>query len=217
MTTFIATLVMGRLIAADPVTVTQHYKVGPALAYEMKLEADANGQPIKLNADFTFKVNKLLEEGKVAGEIEVKKMTMDMGGNLNELSMPPDAHEYDLFGMPDTMKFQEAEAAIALFSLSSFVPGKALNTGDTFKIAWISKDKSIAVSGTGTFVGVKVVEGKNIASFKTEMDIKPESDSEGHAIIKAQIDAETGQLISSEIDLTVEEIKAKGTISRSKK
>ncbi len=217
MTTLVASLLIGRIINGDPVTITQHYKVGPALAYEMKLDADANGQAIKLNADFTFKVNKLLEGGKVAGEIEVKKMTMDVNGNAHDVSMPPDNHEYDVFGMPDTLKFEEAEAAIALFSLSSFVPAKALSPGDTFKIDWLAKDKSIAVRGTGKFVGLSLVDGKSIATFKNEVDIKPENDTEGHAIIKALVDAETGQLVSSEIELTVEEVKAKGTISRSKK
>lgn len=212
MFTAIAAIALLRNTDLSPVSLTRTYKENQAAIYKVVADVDQSGQLITLAATIQYKVKKVTPKGAEV-ELDAKSVETTMGGAPGPDMGSPGAQSY--VGTPQGLlkgaQFKQIEALYAVLGLAAYVPDKAMEPGAEFTIKWTSDEYS--VEGKGTLVEVKMVDGKQIATVKLKMDVKPVDDHAATLEFTSQLDLTSGILLTSSGRVSSEEFEAKVKIS----
>lgn len=181
-----------------PLKLSRAYKVGDVDKYSISINGD-NGMSIE--AKITEKTTRVLDGGKATMEVTISDITTS--GNA-QTAPPPFTEDFDSNGLPAHMSVKDEKVPVTAASICSFLPSQ-VESGKEFVVDWTSADKELTLKGKGTYEGTKDIGGKKAVVLKTTVDVTPQGDTPGTVHNTANIDKDTGKLISAEATVDLDQ------------
>ncbi|HLK15112.1 MAG TPA: hypothetical protein VKT78_09925 [Fimbriimonadaceae bacterium] len=177
----------------DLTSLDRTYKVGDESSYILSVESD--GGPMHLGAKITVKTLSLLDGGKASQELTASQFT---GGPDGAGAPEKVTWTFGKDGMAAAdFDVSSGNMVYSVISMLSVVPG-TITPGKEFKVDWTSPDKASTIKGSGTFEGLKEVNGVKVAVVKTTLEVSPGGQSAATLRNTSNFDPTNGRLVSAD-------------------
>ncbi|MCW5942216.1 MAG: hypothetical protein KIS66_08285 [Fimbriimonadaceae bacterium] len=161
---------------ASPTDLTRVCKAATSVSYDFTFKgAGDDGSKVRAESQFSIHVKAVEKDGRAKADFAAKTFSLKMEDTEMGASgtLPSASVLLDACGMPEELYVDENAWVFMLFECAGSLPGKPLETGETFKVA---RTKGGEATGTIKFLGLVEVEGKTFLKLETRLEIKPDSD-----------------------------------------
>lgn len=201
----IATIALaGFAMSQDKADLSPRHKLAATAKYQVAVKIDDR---MEMKGLLETKISKVKESQPTEAEWKVSQASQVMNGNTVG-SVAPETllTKLDKQGLPEILSVANNGAYYVAFSVASFLPGKELAVGDTFKIDWHGKDEAGTIVGTGKLEQIKSEGGVKIAIVKSKVEVTPAGQHQPAVLeVISEFNLADGSLIKSSLKGTINE------------
>lgn len=202
--TILAIALAGFAMSQDKADLSPRHKLAAAAKYRVNAKVDGR---MEIKGLLETKIAKAKDSKPTEAEWKVSEAVQVMdGNNVGSDGPEPLLAKLDKHGLPEALTVENNGAFYIAYSVASYLPGKELTVGETFKIDWKGKNDGGLITGNGKLEQIKSEGDLKIAVVKSKVEITPGGQHEPATMeVTSEFNLADGSLIKSSMKGTINE------------
>jgi hypothetical protein len=183
---------------SEKLSLARQFKEGASHKYRIVAKFGQDGQDAEIKGVVEAKT-KTTKEGKAQTDFKCSDFSQIVNGSQGSEEAPAGlTTALDKHNMPEALIVRDGGSMYVALAVASFLPGKEVAKGESFKIDWKGKDDGGSIVGKGSVIEIKTVGEIKIAVVKSNVEVTPANESQPAVLeITSEFNMADGTLIKS--------------------